>query len=78
MAQNVSPDARAVADALSTIRISEEPFPQAQSSVEIERGQRGGVGWTIKKYTGSPLPDLDEITDYDAELKQRFTAGGAA
>ena len=51
--------------------------PQAQSSVEITRYKDGSVGWAIKLYQGSPLPELATLYQYDGELHARFVASAA-
>lgn len=47
---------------------------QSQSSIELQRYKDGSYGYTMKKYQGSELPDLEEINLYDDELKRRFVA----
>ena len=44
-----------------------EPF-----TVEVERGQRGGYGWTIKVHGKNPAEILKTIQDLDQQLRDQY------
>jgi len=43
-------------------------------SVEVERGQRGGYGWTIKLHGVEPKAVVDIIAKTDLRLRDLFLA----
>ena len=48
----------------------------APVKIEMERGQRGGVGWTITVRGDDPVKILEQIGDIDHKLKTAYTEGG--
>jgi len=45
-------------------------------SVEVERGQRGGYGWTIKLHGVEPEAVVDIIAKTDQRLRELFLVKG--
>jgi hypothetical protein len=45
-------------------------------SIEVERGQRGGYGWTIKVYGCEFLDVADQIKAIDSSLRATYLNGG--
>ena len=45
-------------------------------SVEVERGQRGGYGWTIKLHGEKPSEVVYTIAETDKKLRELFLVKG--
>ena len=51
----------------------------SQSSIELERGQRGAYGWKIKLYFTNPgdwIAVINQIKEIDEALQRRYLSGG--